>query len=283
MNEKRNYKNSVFTRLFDDPDLLRELYCALEDVTLPPDVPVIINTLEQVLLEDKYNDISFEIAGKLIVLIEHQSTINPNIALRLLHYYCKITEKTIKRRALYSGKLVKIPWPEFFVLYNGEDYFPDEKIIKLSDAFEKPDILGLPEKLKPLLELEVRVININHGRNEALQNRCSKLAQYSEFIATANSYKNTGNKEDAVKKAIKECRERDILKEFLEKHSAEVFNMMITDWNLDDAKEVWQEEAREEAHAKGREEGHADVLDLIDQGLSADEIKTRLTQTRTTN
>jgi len=66
---------------------------------------------------------------------------------------------------------------------------------------------------------------------------------------------------------------------------------MITDWNLDDAKEVWQEEAREEArekaHAEGIEIGQENrdkfVLDLIDQGLSADEIKTRLTQTRTTN
>jgi len=255
MSENKNFKDSVFNKLFCDPDLLRELYCALKDVTLPPDTPVIINTLEQVLLEDMYNDISFEIGGKLVVLVEHQSTINPNMALRMHQYFSKITEKMVKRKALYSEKLVKIPWPEFFVLYNGEKHYPDENIIKLSDAYEDTQILGLSEKLKPALDLEVKVININHGRNEELQNRCSKLAQYSEFVAATNTYKKAENKEDALIKAIKECRERDILKEFLEKHAAEVFNMLITDWNLKDAKEVWKEEAREEGIEEGIEQG----------------------------
>jgi len=73
MNIIRNYKDSVFTRLFNDSEALRDLYCALEGVTLPPDVPVSMNTLENVFFMDLYNDISFEIGGKLIVLIEHQS------------------------------------------------------------------------------------------------------------------------------------------------------------------------------------------------------------------
>jgi len=65
------YKDSLFTSLFSDPALLRELYCAIRGVSLPSDVPVSINTLENVLYMDLYNDISFEIGGKLIVLIEH--------------------------------------------------------------------------------------------------------------------------------------------------------------------------------------------------------------------
>ena len=71
MNVNARYKDSVFSLLFSDPDLLRELYCALEDVSLPPDVPVTINTLENVLFMELINDISFEIGGKLVVLIEH--------------------------------------------------------------------------------------------------------------------------------------------------------------------------------------------------------------------
>ena len=43
------YKNSVFTLLFNDTELLRELYCALEGVTLPQNTPVIVNTLQNVL------------------------------------------------------------------------------------------------------------------------------------------------------------------------------------------------------------------------------------------
>jgi len=37
------------TLLFNDKDVLRELYCALKGVELPPDTPVVINTLENVL------------------------------------------------------------------------------------------------------------------------------------------------------------------------------------------------------------------------------------------
>jgi len=40
MNVNRKFKSSVFTTLFENPDLLRELYCALEGVSLPPDTPV---------------------------------------------------------------------------------------------------------------------------------------------------------------------------------------------------------------------------------------------------
>jgi DNA-binding transcriptional MerR regulator len=44
--------------------------------------------------------------------------------------------------------------------------------------------------------------------------------------------------------------------------------MLMTEWNWDDAKEVWQEEAREEERQF--------LLDLLSQGLSIDEIKHRL-------
>jgi hypothetical protein len=55
-----------------------------------------------VLFFDFNNDISFEIDGKLVVLIEHQSTINPNMALRLLFYITRVLEKKMKGRTLYS-------------------------------------------------------------------------------------------------------------------------------------------------------------------------------------
>ena len=76
MGANTKYKDSVFSFLFSDPDILRELYCALESVALPPDVPVTINTLKDVLFLNRVNDISFEIGQKLVILIEHQSTIN---------------------------------------------------------------------------------------------------------------------------------------------------------------------------------------------------------------
>jgi predicted transposase/invertase (TIGR01784 family) len=274
----RKYKDSVFTSLFNDPDLLRELYCALEGVSLPPDIPVIINTLENALVMDMYNDISFEIGGKLVVLIEHQSTVNPNMALRLLMYITEIYERKVKGRSIYSKKPVSIPYPEFFVLYNGTEPFPDNDIVRLSNLFEKQQELGLQEKTRPLLELEVKVININEGKNEEIAKRCKKLSEYSAFIAKTRSYwEELGNLEDAIKETVKYCQKHGILNEYLENHAPEVLGMLYTEWNLDDALAVRYEEGHEEGHKEGEQKRSEYVLQLIDQGLTTEEIKRRLT------
>ncbi|MCL2181230.1 MAG: Rpn family recombination-promoting nuclease/putative transposase [Treponema sp.] len=256
MKTNRKLKSSVFSTLFDNPDVLRELYCALGKVTLPADVPIAINTLKNAMINDLYNDVSFEIGGKLIVLIEHQSTINPNIALRLLLYIAELLKKKVKGKSIYSSKKIKIPWPEFYVLYNGTEPFPDYKIVKLSELFEKPQDLGLPERYMPLLELEAKVININEGRNADILNRCRKLAEYSTLISRVYHYRNEFNDlGEAIKKAVDYCHKHDILKEYLEVYGSEVLNMLYTKWNMEDAKEVWREEGREE----GREESHKEI------------------------
>ena len=256
MKTNTKYKNSVFTLLFSEPELLRELYCALDGVCLPPDAAVTINTLENVLFMGKYNDISFEIGGKLIVLIEHQSTINPNIALRLLMYIGRVYEKIIDGMDIYSKKSLLIPQPEFFVLYNGTDPFPDQEIYRLSGSFEKLESLGLAEKDTPALELVVKVININEGRNKDIAESCKKLAEYSAFVAMIRTLKiELGSLEEAIREAIKYCQKHDILTEFLKLHAAEVLSMLMTEFNLDDALAVRYEDGLEDGREEGREEG----------------------------
>jgi hypothetical protein len=269
MNVNRKFKDSVFSFLFSNPDILRELYCALKGVTLPDDVPITINTLDDVLFKGRINDVSFEIGGKLIVLIEHQATINPNITLRLLMYIARLYEKITDDKKLYSSTKISIPQPEFFVLYNGASSCPDEKFLKLAELFIEVESLGLPKNDIPLFELEVKVININEGRNDAIVKKCKTLSQYSAFIAKVRFFEKEGSSiEESIEKAVKYCRSHDILKEFMEEHAKEIMNMLITEWDWDLAKEVWQEEAREEA----REE----ILKFMEQGLSIEEIKEQL-------
>jgi SOS response regulatory protein OraA/RecX len=71
--------------------------------------------------------------------------------------------------------------------------------------------------------------------------------------------------EEAMKKAIEYCIGHNILSGFLKKHGSEVFNMLLTEWNIDDAKEIWQEEAREE--------GMEIILNLVRQGYTAEQIE----------
>ena len=271
MTADRKFKNNVFTTLFHDPDLLRELYCALEGITLPPDVPVSITTLENVLFLDFNNDISFEIGGKLVVLLEHQSTINPNMALRLLIYITRVLEKKIDSRTLYSKRPVSIPYPEFFVLYDGKEPFPDKVVYKLSDLYRKSNELGLPEKPYPLLELEVKVLNINEGRNAEITARCKKLAEYSAFITKVHSFwKESGDLKEGIKEAIKYCSRHDILREYLEVHGSEVLNMILTEWNMDDALAFAREEGREDGLEEGLEKGRDERDKAIAKNLLAE-------------
>jgi len=279
MNANRTYKNSVFTSLFNDSELLRELYGAIGGVSLPDDVPIFINTLEYALVKDIYNDISFIVGSKLVVLIEHQSTINPNMALRIFMYIAESYKQMVKSKNIYSEKRISIPYPEFYVLYDGADPYPDKETLRLSDLFENPQDLGLPEKAYPLLELEVQVLNINEGRNRDIVNRCRKLAEYSLFIAKVREFK---DKYDdllrAIKEALKYCVENDILKEYLEKHETEVINMLYTEWDWDTALEVAREEAFEDGEEKGREEGSKEekltiARNALAEGYSAESIQ----------
>jgi len=275
MGANTKYKDSVFSFLFSDPDLLRELYCALEGVALPSDIPVTINTLQDVLFMDRINDISFEIGGKLVILIEHQSTINPNMALRLLIYIARVYEKIIDTKKLYATKPISLPRPEFFVLYNGVSPYPDEKILKLSETFERAASLGIPKKEIPSLELVVKVININQGRNEDIVKRCKTLNGYCAFIGKVREYENVGySLEEAIRKAVIYCRDHEILKEFLEANASEVMNMLITEWNWDDAKQVWYEEGLEEGLEKGLEKGREETArNALAEGASIEFVQ----------
>jgi len=279
-NANEKHKDTVFTFLFNNPVLLRELYSAIEGVTLPPDTPVDINTLTDVLFREQRNDISFLIDNRLIVLIEHQSTINENMPLRCLMFVGRLYEKITEEDDRYKQKLGKIPKPEFIVLYNGEDDYPDYKELRLSDAFMKSKIkIDLP------LELVVQVYNINNGRNKKILSRSRTLNNYSLFIGKMREYykeyekKYSDRKErlaKAAKSAINYCRKNNILRDFLKAHGSEVLNMLYAEYDPEVERRVAREEGYEDGREEARNEDRQYFLELIKQGLTINEISKRL-------
>jgi len=247
------YKDSVFSLLFSNPENLRELYCALKGVTLPPNVPIVVNTLENVLFRGINNDVSFLIGGKLVVLVEHQSSINQNMALRLLQYICEVYKSLIPNDALHSSKLVRVPQPEFYVLYNGTAAYPDEEVMRLSAAFEDTRTLGLATPAEPALELVVRILNINAGRNAEIVSRCRSLAEYSAFVAKFRALEKIQySRENAMINTVRYCLEHGILTQFLMSHAGEVTGMNIFEWRLEDALAVERKEGMEDGLAQGQ-------------------------------
>lgn len=70
--------------------------------------------------------------------MEHQSSINPNMPVRLLLYSAfQLLANLIDPKTIYGTKLVKIPAPHFYVFYIGDDMDVDEDTLKLSASFRE--------------------------------------------------------------------------------------------------------------------------------------------------
>ena len=100
-----------------------------------PQVELERGNLEQVLYMDYYNDITVMVNDQFILMIEHQSTINPNMPLRLLEYVTRIYGNKVDSKTKFSNKLIPLAKPEFFVFYTGKENIPPESYLYLSDAF----------------------------------------------------------------------------------------------------------------------------------------------------
>ena len=245
----RNYRDSVFSLYLSEPERLIEVYNAVANTDYPPDTQVEINTLTDVLYKNQINDLSFVLDNQIVVLIEHQSTINENMALRLFLYSARVYEKITKQKPLYKRKRVKIPVPRFIVLYNGNEPYPEYGEQKLSDSF-------IFQKVNPQLELKIDIYNINYEVNAEIVRRSKSLAEYSRFIGLIKMNLADGlTLEEAIKQAIEYGMKHDIMKEFLETHGTEVANMLLSGWNMDEALAVSKEEGYEDGFEDGFEDG----------------------------
>lgn len=205
----RAYKDGVFRKLFNNKPALLELYNALSGRNYPKDTPIRIITLEECLFGELKNDVAFVIDDRLIILVEHQSTANPNMPFRMLCYLAREYEKEFYSEDIYSKTLVKIPAPELYVFYNGQEEMPLEQELKLSDAFlEKRDTI--------FIEVTVKVINVNYEKGARLLEKCRLLQEYSILIHKIRIHRKKGmDLAEAIAASVHECVGEGILAEFL--------------------------------------------------------------------
>ena len=283
----RNYKDSVFVDLFARDITAKEnfisLYNALHGTNLDvktTDVQPVM--LERVLYMKYYNDIAMLIDGKIVILIEHQSTINKNMPFRFLEYIARIYEKITTKDEKFGRKLVKLPIPEFYVFYNGKDDYPTESVMKLSDAFMQLDgkLKNQLENANYPLEISVKVININVDKENPILKRCEALKEYSEFIEQVRS-----NIENDVPEpftnAIKQTIKKGFLSDYLNRKSTEVQNMLLAEYDYDTDIAVQRKEAFDDGAQQAKLEtakvlksaGVEINLIINSTGLSPEEIE----------
>ena len=269
----RQVKAGVFADLFGDDEKdgkknFLSLYNAIHDTNLKfEETQIEQKKIPQSVTKTFYNDISMLINGRLIVLIEHQSTPNKNMPLRCLEYYVHLLNTIIPAEARYKDALYKIPTPEFYVFYNGEKKVEKECIMILSDAF-------LEEQKEPMCEVTVKFTNIKgeEGENLPVVQKCDILKQYCKFIEIVNRYKAELKEKPAAEgtnnwfgKAIEEAISKNILADYLKRNGTEVRNMLQAEYDYDLDMQVKAEEAREEKAVE-------DAIKFLQEGDSPEKV-----------
>ena len=251
----RQYQDTVFRMYFNDERRLREVSGALHGREYAPEEDLQIMTLEGAFLSQLKNDISFLLKNRHLLFIEHQSTMNQNMALRCLYYVCEQLREYIPAKKLYQNALIRIPAPEFHVFYTGSMEIPEMYQRRLSDAYLKTD--G-----EINLELKVNFHSLAYDKTNVLLQKSQALHDYSFFIDRIKRNMADGlERAQAIREAMRYCEVHNIMKEFLRQHEGEVLDMVNFEWKQKDFEEAILEEGMERGRAEGMERGRAEGME----------------------
>ena len=242
----------MFRFIFGNPEnkaWTLSLYNAVNGSSYTDPESILITTIENIIYMGMKNDLSFLIS-ETMNFYEQQSTYNPNIPIRFLMSAGMIYNKYIEMNNIniYSSAQKMLPVPKLICFYNGRKETEDCVELRLSSSF--------PKGSDPDIEVKVKMLNINYGRNMDLLNACEPLRDYSWIVERIRYNRDlTGDIESAVDLAISELAEGSVIKPFLMEHKAEVKNMCITEYDEKKTMNMFKEEGIEEGLEKGREEG----------------------------
>ena len=266
MAKGRQYQDTVFRAYMNDADRLRDVAGALHGRTYTSVERVRIVTLDGTFLSQMKNDISFLLAGRHLVFMEHQSTLNQNMPLRCLYYLCEQLRQYIPAKSLYQNKQIPLPRPEFHVFYTGSKDTLETEQMRLSDAY-------MEGEGNIHLEIKVTFHNIAYGSEKMLLRMSRPLHDYSFFLNCIKTNIAGGmERVRAIREAMRYCMEHDVMKEFLQEHESEVIDMVNFEWNQKDFEEAVREEGWEQGAAQGREEGREEEKSAFILGMLKEKL-----------
>jgi hypothetical protein len=230
------------------------------------------------------NDIAFCVDDDILIVCEHQSTINSNMPLRILFYSSRIMEQYINDKygkdALLNEKLKNIPRIQCIVLYNGVKKLSERDDLRLSDAYlgrNFGDRLGT-------IEVTVPVYNVNLNTPKGVFGGLSRksiflkdggaLYEYVKLMGTIRGYREAKlDVEIALKKTFDEYRNvSGMMADFIKKYGEELLGMLSQEITLEDIRRASRED--------GREEGMELLLKELNLSAESDDIKKILDKIR---
>ena len=255
MTVRRNVKDSLFRYLFANEkkkENTLSLYNALNNTSYSDPDELTLITIEDAVYVKWKNDLAFIVKNELNIY-EHQSTINGNMPIRCLLYLSMIVQKYVNEQNIYGTKTVKLPNPNFVILYNGSGNTDDYVEQRLSDSYEN----GSGKNNADLL---VKMYNINKGRNRQIVSRSPQLKDYSSLVSDTREYSVTHQTEEAFEMALNNLPSDSKVRKMIEEDMENVIANFLNELQDEKYIEIMLRERRKEAREEGLAEGKAKGL-----------------------
>ena len=194
-----------------------------------------------------YNDLGFRVGDKLMILVEAQSTWTVNIIVRALMYLVQTWHDYFERtkQNLYKSKKVKMPIPEIYVIFTGERKTKPAEISLSQEFFDGKDC-----------GIDVKVKMIYDGKEGDIIN------QYVIFTKVCNEQmKKYGRTRKAVLEAIRICKDRNVLSEYLSSKESEVVDIMMVLYDEEEIMRSYVESERYDARYNEKVETAKEMIE----------------------
>ena len=253
---KRTIKDSVFRNLFSQKEYLLQLYQALhpEDKNATKaDLEYV--TLQNIMINADYNDLGFLIGNRLMILAEAQSTWCVNIIVRCVMYLAQTWKDYFIRtkQSVYSTTALNFPEPELYVIYTGNEVI-EKKVLRFSEEFFNGRQVAVEALVKVITE----------------SNKDDILSQYIVFAKIVDTQRKMypGDSRRAVTEAIRICKDKNILKAYLEDREKEVVDIMVTLYSQEEAVEQYVISKQFESEIKSAVQSCRDFGKTVAESIS---------------
>ena len=182
------------------------------------------------------NDLGFTVRDVTVLLLEDQSRWSRNIAIRSLMYLGESYHRYLlnSKQDFYADTPVKLPKPELYMLYTG-DRKHNEEYLSLADIYWNGD--------NSVLDLKVKIL-YGDDKDSILWQYVTFTKIYKEMV------QQMGKTRETVLKTIQTCKDRNVLRDYLTAHEAEVIDIMMSLYDKDTYMKLYEYRKEKEGENK---------------------------------
>ena len=253
-----NFFDVSFNRLFKDPEYLRRFYREFSQRDVASDRIEVVTLKERESYKTKVsNDLGFYVRheddeDELIVLVEAQSTWNPNMPYRFLEYIMATWGNYVTDHKLnkYRAPQFYLPPSRCCLIYTGNEKEKPDGMMNFTRMYH-PKITLIPE----YVHFDIRVISAKEKSTIAGQ-----YIGYSRLAAGLRTKCKDGV--ECVEALRNACNEEgyDVMAQFIEKNATKMVDAMEMLINSREIFHDYVEGERQDAAEQGRKEGEEQTV-----------------------